>query len=317
LRILGCLLAPAPKPVLPKPVPVFLNGTAGGGRSQAQIEELRRAFDEAGLDAEIRQLERGEELREVAREALKERPPVLVAAGGDGTISALADVLRGTDTALGVLPLGTLNHFARDAGIPLEPVEAARAIVQGRRVSVDLGEVNGRCFLNNASLGIYPKIVRERTQQQRRFGHTKRTAMLWATLAVLHRSPLVELRLELEDRVLDCLSPFVFVGNNDYTLEGFEIGTRARLDAGRLKVYTTRRCTARGLFGLALRALFGRLRQADDFMESAVKSLRVESRRRRLLVAIDGEVLVMEAPLEFHVRPRSLYVMVPKEAVVP
>ena len=311
------MLAPAPKPVLPKPVPVFLNGTAGGGRSQAQIEELRRAFDEAGLDAEIRQLERGEELREVAREALKERPPVLVAAGGDGTISALADVLRGTDTALGVLPLGTLNHFARDAGIPLEPVEAARAIVQGRRVSVDLGEVNGRCFLNNASLGIYPKIVRERTQQQRRFGHTKRTAMLWATLAVLHRSPLVELRLELEDRVLDCLSPFVFVGNNDYTLEGFEIGTRARLDAGRLKVYTTRRCTARGLFGLALRALFGRLRQADDFMESAVKSLRVESRRRRLLVAIDGEVLVMEAPLEFHVRPRSLYVMVPKEAVVP
>jgi diacylglycerol kinase family enzyme len=294
-----------------------LNGTAGGGRSQAEIDGLRRAFDEAGLDAQIRQLEPGEELREVAREALRERPPVLVAAGGDGTISALADVVRGSDTALGVLPIGTLNHFAKDAGIPLEPVEAARAIAQGRRVSVDVGEVNGRCFLNNVSLGIYPKIVRERTQQQRRFGHSKRTAMLWATLAVLHRSPLVELRLELEDRVHDCLSPFVFVGNNDYTLEGFEIGTRARLDAGMLKVYTTRRCTAGGLAGLALRALFGRLRQADDFMESAVRSLRVESRRRRLLVAIDGEVRIMDTPLEFRMQPRSLHVMVPKEPVAP
>jgi diacylglycerol kinase family enzyme len=292
-----------------------MNGTAGGGRSQAEIDQLRRAFDEAGLDAEIRQLERGQELREVAREALKERPPVLVAAGGDGTVSALADVVRGTEAALGILPLGTLNHFAKDVGIPLDPVEAARAIVQGRRISVDVGEVNGSGFLNNASLGIYPRIVRERAQQQRRFGHSKRTAMLWATLAVLHRSPLVELRLELEDRVHDCRAPFVFVGNNDYALEGFEIGTRARLDAGMLKVYTTRRCTAGGLLGLALRAIFGRLRQADDFMESTVRSLRVESRRRMLLVAIDGEVRVMEAPLEFRIRPRSLQVVVP--AVVP
>jgi diacylglycerol kinase family enzyme len=311
------LHAPAPKPALSKAVPVFLNGTAGGGRSPAEIDALRRAFDEAGFDGEIVQLERAEELPERARAALKERPPVLVAAGGDGTISALADVVRGSDTALGVLPFGTLNHFAKDAGIPLEPVEAARAIVQGRRVSVDVGEVNGRCFLNNVSLGIYPKIVRERTQQQRRFGHSKRTAMLWATAAVLHRSPLVELRLETQEGAHDCRAPFVFVGNNDYTLEGFQIGTRARLDAGHLNVYTTRGCTARGLVGLALRALFRRLRQADDFLQSSVRSLRVESRRRRLLVAIDGEVRVMETPLEFCIRPRSLHVMVPKEPATP
>ncbi len=298
-------------------MPVFLNGTAGGGRSPVEIDALRRAFDEAGFDGEIVLLERGEALADVARAALKERPPMLVAAGGDGTISALADALRGTGTALGVLPLGTLNHFAKDAGIPLEPLEAARVLVQGRRASVDVGEVNGRSFLNNASLGIYPKIVRERTQQQRRFGHSKRTAMLWATLAVLHRSPLMQLRLELEDRVHDCRAPFVFVGNNDYALEGFQIGTRARLDAGHLNVYTTRGCTARGLVGLALRALFGRLRQADDFLQSSVRSLRVESRRRRLLVAIDGEVQVMETPLEFRIRPRSLHVMVPKEPATP
>lgn len=291
---------------------MFLNAKAGGEHAQEDAEKLKRAFAEAGAEAQVRLLGQGEDLRAVAREALKARPAVLAAAGGDGTLSTLADVVRGTDTALGVLPVGTLNHFAKDLGIPLEPAAAARAIVHGRRVSVDVGEVNGSGFLNNASLGVYPKIVQERTQQQRRFGHSKRTAMLWAMLAVLQRPSLIELRLELGDsRVQDCRSPFVFIGNNRYEMEGFEIGTRARLDEGLLDVYTTRRCTTGGLLGLALRALFGRLRQADDFMEASVRSLRVESPRRRLLVAIDGEVRMMDTPLEFRIRPGALQVMVP------
>jgi diacylglycerol kinase family enzyme len=290
---------------------VFLNAKAGGEHAREDAERLRQAFAGTGVEADVRLLAQGDDLRGAARGALKARPPVLVAAGGDGTVSTLADVLRGTETALGVLPVGTLNHFAKDLGIPLEPGEAARAIVQGRRVRVDVGEVNGVAFINNASLGIYPKIVQERTQQQRRFGHSKRTAMLWAMLAVLHRPSLMSLRLELEDQVQDCRAPFVFVGNNDYRMEGFHIGTRERLDRGSLNVYTTRRCSAGGLVGLALRAFFGRLRQADDFMESSVRSLRVDSRRRKLLVATDGEVRVMDTPLEFRIRPRALQVMVP------
>jgi diacylglycerol kinase family enzyme len=256
-------------------------------------------------------LEEGADVREAARRALKARPAVLVAAGGDGTLSAVADVVRGTDTALGVLPCGTLNHFAKDLGIPLDPAEAARVIAAGRRKRVDVGEVNGIGFINNASLGIYPKIVRERTAQQRRFGRSKRTAMLWATLAVLDRSPLVDLRLELEGQAHEFHAPFVFVGNNRYALEGFQIGTRERLDAGMLDLYTTRRSTALGLLGLALRALFGRLRQADDFLEASVPALRVESRRAQLFVATDGELRLMQTPLEFRIRPRQLQVIVP------
>lgn len=301
----------APRPVATQRVRVILNCKAGGGHPDEDVEKVRRAFDETGFAAEITPLERGKDLREIAHEALKERPPVLVAAGGDGTVSALADMVRGSETALGVLPFGTLNHFARDLGIPLELDRAAQAIAAGRRVRVDVGEVNGTPFINNASLGIYPKIVRARARQQRRFGHSKRMAMLWATLAVLDRPSLVELRLELDDRVYECRAPFVFVGNNDYALEGFEIGTRPRLDAGKLTVYTTRCATAGGLAGLALRAVLGRLRQADDFMETAVRSLRVESRRRKLLAAVDGEVKLMETPLEFTIRPRSLQVIVP------
>ena len=305
-----CLHALAQPPVASTEIPVILNGRAGGGRS-ANAEALRAALADAGLEARINTFARGEEIRKLARRALKERPPVLVAAGGDGTVGAVADVVRGTGTALGVIPAGTLNHFAKDLGIPLDPAEAARVIAAGRRIGVDVGEVNGRGFLNNASLGLYADLVRKRQRQQRRLHRSKRTAMLWAALEVLGRSRLLELRLELEDRVQACRSPFVFVGNNHYVLEGFEIGKREQLDAGILSVYTTSGCSGAGLIGLALRALFGRLRQADDFMESAVRSLRVESPRRRLLVATDGELHALDTPLEFRIRPRSLQVIVP------
>ncbi|HZO01909.1 MAG TPA: diacylglycerol kinase family protein [Burkholderiales bacterium] len=288
-------------------VPVVCNCTAGGGRSAADVE---RAFEGTGIEARVVPLDGGDP-REAALEALKSKPPVLVAAGGDGTISAVADAVRGTGTALGVLPVGTLNHFAKDLGIPLDPAEAALVIAAGKRMAVDVGEVNGRCFINNASLGLYPGLVRERERQQRRLRRSKRHAMLWATLAVLHRPPLLDLRLELDGDVHECFAPFVFIGNNGYRMEGFDIGTRQRLDEGCLNVYTTRGCTTSGLIKLALHALFGRLRQAEDFFESHASALRVTSRKPRLLVATDGEVTPMNTPLEFRIRPRALEVLVP------
>lgn len=300
----------APTPVASQEIPVIVNGSAGAAGSP-DPEALSAAFRDAGLQARVNTFAPGEDIRELARRALKKRPPVIVAAGGDGTVSAVADMVRGTGTALGVVPAGTLNHFAKDLGIPLDPAQALRVIAAGRRVAVDVGEVNGRGFINNASLGLYADLVRKRQRQQRRLHRSKRTAMLWAALEVLGRSRLLDLRLELDDRVEACRAPFVFVGNNHYVLEGFDIGKRERLDAGMLSVYTTRRCSAAGLGGLALRALFGRLRQADDFVESAVRSLRVDSRRRRLLVAIDGELSAFDASLEFRVRPRALQVIVP------
>lgn len=291
-----------------KTQPVILNGKAG---SRPFAEKLHEAFRAAGVDAEVMSLEPGGDVRELARQALKRRPPVIVAAGGDGTISAVADVVRGTGSALGVLPAGTLNHFAKDLGIPLDLEQAARVIATGHRVRIDLGEVNGRAFINNASLGLYPGMVRERELQRRRLRRSKRAAMLWATLAVLDRPPQLDLHLEINGHVQDCTAPFVFIGNNEYLLEGFDIGTRARLDQGKLNVYTTRRCGAAGLISLALHAIFGRLRQADDFMHTSVRALRVASRKPRLLVATDGELHTMETPLEFRILPRALEVIVP------
>src|ERR1051325_343249 len=283
LHIGSCMDASLPEPLRLKEVPVVLNGGSGDGHGGERAKRLEEAFREAGVAPRLWPF----------------------GPGGDGTVSAVADVLRGTDTALGVIPVGTMNHFAKDLGIPLDAGEAAQVIGTGRCIRVDVGEVNGRTFINNASLGIYADMVRKRERQQRRLRRSKRSAMLWAALEVLGRSRLLDLRLEVDGRAQECRAPFVFMGNNDYAMEGFVIGTRSRLDGGLLNVYTTRRCGALGLIGLALHALFGRLRQADDFMQWSVPHLRVESPRRRLLVATDGELNSMETPLEFRIRPRT------------
>lgn len=300
--------------VLPDPataaIPVIANASAGGGHSGEALESLRQLFAAHGIMARVHAT-RADPAAAV-REALRDDPPVVVAAGGDGTVSAVAHALRGRDCALAVIPLGTSNHFAKDLGIPLDPAEAVRLLVDGRRIDVDVGEVNGRSFVNNSSLGLYPGMVRDRTRQQRRLGRGKRMAMLWALLAALRRAPLLTIRMQLERDGHEARSPFVFIGNNEYAMEGFDIGTRARLDAGHLSVYTTHRSTAGGLAVLALRALLGRLRQAEDFAALTARRLRVETPHARLLVATDGELNIMETPLEFRIVPRALSVLVPR-----
>jgi diacylglycerol kinase family enzyme len=296
-------------------VPVILNTSSGPGHDASLARRLAERFREHGMEADVLVAERGSDVPEMARRAAASRPGgVVVAAGGDGTVSAVADAVRRAGGVLGVIPLGTLNHFARDMGIPLDADEAIRAIAGGHRVAVDVGEVNGASFINNSSLGLYPNIVRGRRWQQRRLRRPKRMAMLWAILAALRRAPLLKLHLRMDDGERTCASPFVFIGNNDYTMEGFHIGKRARLDGGTLSIYTTTRRTAGGLFLLALRALLGTLRQAEDFHEEQARTLRVGTPHTQMFVATDGEVAIMQTPLEYSILPRSLTVIAPQAA---
>ena len=238
-----------------------------------------------------------------------------MAGGGDGTLSAIASQLAGTGIALGVLPLGTFNHFAKDLNIPLNLDEAVRVIAAGHSTAVDVGEVNGRIFLNNSGLGLYPDIVRHRDRQQRTLGRSKWHAMAWAAWSLLRRYPFVQVRLVIDGEARCWRTPFVFVGNNEYTMEGLRIGGRERLDAGRLCLYIAHRPGRLGLLRLALHALFGRLRQASDFDALSATELVIETRRKRLYVATDGEVWPMTTPLRYRVRPGALRVIVPAPAI--
>ncbi len=290
-------------------VEVVVNAMSGLASKAEMRAELIKLFLDGGLEVQISVAKNGAHLVELARIAA-ERSDVVVAGGGDGTVNTIASAVIDEDKILGVLPLGTLNHFARDLNIPLDLEAAVRTIVSGSIARVDVGEVNGRVFLNNSSLGLYPSIVTEREKQQR-LGHGKWPAFVWAALSVLRRYPFLDVRLTAAGKQIKTRTPFVFIGNNEYAMEGFKIGARTSLDAGVLRVYVTFRIGRWGLIRLALRALLGRLRNDKDFLSLTTDQVWIETRRTHLRVARDGEVGLMKSPLHYRVLPKRLRVMVP------
>ena len=296
---------------MPRTISVIVNAGSGLGNDDALLQRLRALFEARGADADVRLARGGAEITAAVQAALARRPDVIVAGGGDGTVSTVASALAGGPVALGVLALGTLNHFARDTGVPADLGHAVAAIVEGRPRTVDIGEVNGRTFINNSSLGLYPDIVRDRERQQRRLGRGKWPAFAWATVAALRRYPFMFVRLVVDGRDWRRRTPFVFIGNNEYRMDGFAIGERTDLDRGHLSLYVAQRPGRLKLLMLALRALTGRLRQARDFDALTATEIVIESRRRRLHVATDGEVTTMTPPLHYRIRPGALSVMLP------
>lgn len=294
-------------------IAVIINHTAGSSQAIDTAAIIER-FRASGMQASITLAHDGSEILDAAKRACDDGVEIVVAGGGDGTINAVASVLIGTDSILGVLPLGTLNHFAKALHIPLELDQAVSAIVAGRRIAVDVGEVNGKLFLNNSSIGIYPDIVQERETEQRRFGKSKWVAFFWASMKALHRYPFLDVQLHVDGEKLARHTPFVFVGNNEYAIEGFDLGERKTLSAGQLSLYVSQRTGRLGLVGFALRALFGSLRQASDFDALLAREIVIETRCRRIRVATDGEVTMMDAPLHYRIRAGELNVIVPAPA---
>jgi diacylglycerol kinase family enzyme len=294
-----------------KPVTVIVNAGAGTGHDEAACATLQAQLAGAGLDADLVRADGGARMIAATKQALREGARLVAAGGGDGTINAVASVMVDSGVPFGVLPLGTLNHFAKDLGIPLDVEAAVRNLATGMPVKVDVGEVNGRIFLNNSSLGLYPDIVRDREKQQRRLGRGKWPAAAWAALAALRRYPFLSMRLDVNGERLARRTPFVFIGNNAYTMEGLSIGERARLDEGVLSLYVAQRPTRLGLLRFAFDALLGRLGQERDFDVLTAPGFDIDTHRRHLFVATDGEVTEMSPPLRYRMRPGALTVLVP------
>ena len=291
---------------------VILNASAGLGWTRASADSFVEKFASYGLDAHVTLAGDGNALVTAAQQAVRDGAALLVVGGGDGTLNAAAAQLVGTDTVFGILPLGTLNHFAKDLGIPLDIDEAIRTIAAGHVTHVDTAEVNGRVFLNNSSLGLYPDTVRRRELLQSRLGRGKWPAFFWSAVTSLRRHPFLHLTLNVNGESFRQRTLFLFVGNNDYTMEGFNIGARETLNGGCLSLYFAQRVSRGGLLLLALQALFGRLRQTKDFKALRTPSLTIESHHKQLRVSTDGEVNLMNTPLMYRIVPKSLQVLVPR-----
>jgi len=293
-------------------IPIIINAGAGNHLASSRARTITELFQAAGIPVDVRLAKTGPELDAMIRAAVDEHPKTLVAAGGDGTISTAASALVGTDIALGVLPFGTLNHFAKDLGIPLALEESVQNLIDNNVIAVDVGEVNGRIFINNSSLGMYPDMVRDRERQQARLGRGKLRSLVWASIAVLRRFPFLTVRIDVESEKRVLVTPIVFIGNNEYQMEGFDIGARASLEGGTLCIYIVKKQGRAALVRLSLAALIGRLKQARDFEAHTATEVVIETRHAHILVSADGEVLRMTTPLRYRIRPRSLRVIVPR-----
>ena len=293
------------------PITILLNRGGGAVAADAQIAaKVEDAFKAAGLAVEVESVAGGE--CEVRCRAIAERgDQLLVVGGGDGTISAAASALIGTETSLGILPLGTLNHFARDLGIPTELDEAARLIARRRERRVDVAEMNDRIFINNSAIGLYPLMVVDRDAQQRRLGRSKRLAMIVASIRTLARFRHQRLTLTVNDEKERVDTPLLFVGNNDYRIDIGAPGQRESIDDGRLSVFVMRKKTRRSFIAATLRALFNRARPDDMVQIENVERLRVSSHRSSLAVSLDGEVVHAKPPLDYKIRKKALRVIAP------
>lgn len=291
-------------------ITVLLNPAAGLKHDEAMPDRLSELFAKAGSSVQIVLLEDGTDAQQTVRSAVQTGASAVVAAGGDGTVRSVAAGLVGSRTPLGVLPLGTLNHFAKDVGIPLDLEQAVAAIVARRQRSVDVGAVNDRIFVNNSSIGIYPDIVAAR-EDLRRQGHRKWAAFALATARILRQYRGVRVRLEAGPLAKTAVTPFLFVGNNEYQVEGTRLGSRLRLDAGRLYAYLAPRLRGPDLPKLLALALAGRAMETHGLESFATRDLEVETPAMRAVrVALDGEVTFMSVPLRYRILPRALSVIV-------
>jgi diacylglycerol kinase family enzyme len=282
-----------------------------GGNNDAIVEELEKWFIGAGLAVKFHLVDNSADLESIAASIVNGGGSTIVVAGGDGTVGTVAGVVARAGKILGVLPRGTLNNFSKDIGIPQELDAAVRVIAGGHTRKVDIASVNGRCFVNNSSIGLYPRLVKHREKQQR-LGHGKWWAAAWAALRVVRKSSFMQVKLLVNGREFLRKTPFVFVGNNAYQMDLYNIGRRERLNAGHLSLYLIKHYGRLGVVWLVVRTLLGLLRQSKDFEEMETEELTIELHRHSVLVAADGEIKRMETPLHYRILPKVLTVLVPE-----
>lgn len=293
-------------------VAVIMNKNAKAVNDEIELTEksINKKFKSLNIDSTVKFVD-GKNLKEISKEFVQKNYDVIAAAGGDGTISSVASVLTGTEVPLAVLPFGTLNHFAKDLKIPLSFDEAAEIIPVKNIIRTDVGEVNGRIFINNSSIGFYPKIVRHRDDHKENLGIGKWPAMFVALINVFRRMPSINVKLHSDKESVRIKTPFVFIGNNEYQVDLFNLGTRKKLNEGKLYIYFPRTSGKLSIIKFAFLSLINKIKQADNFVIDYSDEIIIETKKKYLEVSADGELIRLVTPLHYKIKPLSLNVIIP------
>lgn len=294
------------------------------GAGAHDVDGARAAIDavmaEAGREFNAIAVAEPKRLVQMAAECVRlahARGGIVVAAGGDGTINAVAQAVLGSGCAFGVLPLGTFNYFCRTHGIPEDIRAAARVLVEGQVRPVQVGRVNERIFLVNASLGLYPQLLQDREEAKRQFGRSRLVAFGSGLKTLLGQHRVLRLRVRVDEHEEFVATPTVFVGNNRLQLEQIGIADPGRVDHGELIGIALHPVSVAGMLWLALCGSLGRLGDAGNLEIGAFRKLTVSvpaDRRPRIKVATDGEINHMRLPLQFAVADEALPLLCPQQA---
>ncbi|GGL55068.1 diacylglycerol/lipid kinase family protein [Wenxinia marina] len=281
------------------------------GLGEAARESLEAAIRTLGDRAEVVEVDPGDDIGAKAREAAKSGAAIVAAAGGDGTIMGVAQGLAGSSAALGVLPLGTFNFFARGLGLPEDAEEAARVLSQGRRMPMSLAAVDGQLFLNNVSMGIYPAILQEREAVYKSWGRSRLAAYWSVVKTFLKAQAPLKVTLDVDGRQRRYVTPLIFVARSAFQLEHFNLPGKSEVERDRLAIFVGSRTGRAGLFLQAWHLLRGTMKEGRDFDLLPADRVRVDTRRRTVLVACDGEKFRLPSPVTVEMKKNVIDVVVP------
>jgi diacylglycerol kinase family enzyme len=292
---------------------VVLNHGSGTLDKEALAGKISERLAAAGIDARIAITRTGADLRAACERAAASEARIVIAGGGDGTIATVAGHVVASGKSLGVLPLGTFNYFARTLGLPLEVDDALSVLTGSTTKCVDVGEVNGHIFLNNSSIGLYPAVLAKRESTYRRLGRSQLVAHLSVLLTLIEPPALVNLTVSADGRLLSRRTPLLFIGANAEQMESLGIVGGECVKNSKLTLYITRPLGAIAIGRLAVRLLFRQLRRTEDFEVICAGEIVIALRRRRVRVALDGEIRLMESPLRYRMLRGALRVIVPAQ----
>lgn len=294
-------------------ITIVLNSASGRHNSTDQETTYSRAFEHHGCDVRIVRISDYESVEDAARAALSKADHTLVVAGGDGTICAFASVMLEHDRPFGIIPSGTFNYFGRSLGLPEELEAAVELIVTGAAGPVEAATINGKMFLNNASIGAYAAILQTREGIYKRWGRS-RIAAYWSVVKALatFRAPL-HLDVTIDGVHRSFKTPLIFIINNAFQLEQMGLDGTDCIHSGKMVVLLAPDTNRWGLFKHAAALAVGLARKQTDYTMHCGKDVNIVMRRARRPVARDGELTRMAGPFELRRTSRPLQVIMAPE----
>lgn len=290
-----------------------LNAGAGilRGRDPDEIvRAVKQGFSEHGHEIDVTLTEGSSIRREIEARAGDGSLEALIVGGGDGTVSTAAALLQGTDMLLGVLPLGTMNLFARSLGVPLAFEQALPAVAGGHAAKADIGLMNGRPFVHQVSFGLQPKLVRLRESMQYGSRGGKILASMRAFLIAMRRPTVLALQAEIDGKPFDLETPALAVSNNLYGPGHLPYADD--IDGGVLGVYALTSSHWRDIAQATADATLGNWHSNPQINIFSAREVTVRRRHRRVLtVSIDGELKRVGGPLHIEIKPGALNVILP------